>query len=111
MRGVKHITSGLVLVAVALCISLAVATAWAAGGGDTHAAAESAGHAAVEAAHGAADGHGEAAGGHGEAHGGSLSSEKLWDLLYRVLNFAVLIFILVKFGAKPIASGLSGRQK
>lgn len=43
--------------------------------------------------------------------GGSLSSEKLWDLFWRVLNFAVLVFILVKFAAKPIASGLSGRQK
>ncbi len=77
MRGVKHITSGLTLVAVALLLCLAVTTAWAAGGGE----------------------------------GGSLSSEKLWDLFFRILNFAVLIFILVKFGAKPIAEGLSGRQK
>ncbi len=45
------------------------------------------------------------------SEGGSLSSEKLMDLLWRVLNFAVLVFILVKFAAKPIASGLSGRQK
>ncbi|MBE0584471.1 MAG: ATP synthase F0 subunit B [Desulfofustis sp.] len=43
--------------------------------------------------------------------GGSLSSEKLWDLFWRVLNFAVLIFLLVKFGAKPIANSLGGRQK
>ena len=43
--------------------------------------------------------------------GGSLSSEKLWDLLWRVMNFAALMFILVKFGAKPIAEGLAGRQK
>lgn len=42
---------------------------------------------------------------------GSLSSEKLWDLFWRVINFAVLIFLLVKFGAKPIANGLGGRQK
>jgi F-type H+-transporting ATPase subunit b len=43
--------------------------------------------------------------------GGSLSSEKLWDLFWRVINFAVLIFLLVKFGAKPIANSLGGRQK
>ena len=35
----------------------------------------------------------------------------MWDLFFRILNFAVLVFILVKFGAKPIAEGLSGRQK
>ena len=45
------------------------------------------------------------------AEGGSLRPEKLWDLFFRVLNFAVLVFLLVKFGAKPIASGLAGRQK
>lgn len=43
--------------------------------------------------------------------GGSLSSEKLWDLFWRVINFAVLMFLLVKFGAKPIAGALGGRQK
>ncbi|MCF6290253.1 MAG: F0F1 ATP synthase subunit B [Desulfobacterales bacterium] len=43
------------------------------------------------------------------AHGG-VSSEKLWDLLWRTLNFAVLVFILVKFGAKPIASALRNRR-
>ncbi len=110
MRGVKHITSGLILVAVALWFSLAVSTAWAASDAG-HTPAEDAGH-AVEAdiLHTAADEHGAEAG-HGDAHGGSLSSEKLWDLFFRILNFAVLVFILVKFGAKPIAEGLSGRQK
>ena len=119
MRGVKHITSGLVLVAVALWFSLAVCTAWAAGGGDTHAAAESTGKAVAEATHGAADahgaaveeGHGAAEAGHGEAHGGSLSAAKLKDLGWRIVNFIALMIILVKFGAKPIASGLAGRQK
>jgi len=107
MRGVKHITSGLILVAVALCFSLAVATAWAASD-NGHAAAEDTGHTvAADITHTAAAEHGEA-----DAHGGgSLRPEKLWDLFFRVLNFAVLIFILVKFGAKPIASGLAGRQK
>ncbi len=107
MRGVKHITSGLILVAVTLCFCLAVSTVWAAGG-DGHAAADAGSH-AVEAAHGAADAHGDA---HGDGHhSSSLSSEKLWDLFFRVLNFAVLVLILVKFGAKPVAEGLSARQK
>jgi len=39
-----------------------------------------------------------------------LSVEKLWDFLWRTLNFAVLVFILVKFGAKPIGNMLKGRQ-
>ena len=56
----------------------------------------------------------------GEAHaassddghyGSSLSAEKLKDLLWRTLNFLVLIFILVKFLAKPVSSGLKGRQQ
>ena len=65
---------------------------------------------AADAAHGAADAHaaeGEDGGGHGE---GSLSSAKLKDLFWRVLNFIALMIILVKFGAKPIASALGGRQ-
>jgi F-type H+-transporting ATPase subunit b len=44
------------------------------------------------------------------AAGDSLSSEKLWDLFWRVINFAALMIILVKFGAKPIAAALAGRQ-
>jgi F-type H+-transporting ATPase subunit b len=50
-------------------------------------------------------GHGAAA-----AHGGGPSSEKLWDLLWRTLNFAALVLILVKFLAKPLANALKGRQ-
>nr|WP_320011625.1 ATP synthase F0 subunit B [uncultured Desulfobulbus sp.] len=62
------------------------------------------GHAAATDAHGAA--------GHGEAHGSnSLSPEKLKDLFWRAVNFLALIVLLVKFGAKPIVSGLSGRQQ
>ena len=76
---------------------------------DAHAAA--AGHEAAADAHGvAADAHGAA--GHGEAHGSnSLSPEKLKDLFWRTVNFLALIVLLVKFGAKPIVSGLSGRQQ
>lgn len=49
--------------------------------------------------------------GHGVEHKDSLSPEKLKDLMWRVLNFAVLLFILIKFGAKPIGAALSGRKK
>ncbi|ADW18792.1 H+transporting two-sector ATPase B/B' subunit [Desulfobulbus propionicus DSM 2032] len=78
---------------------------------DTHAAAPAAaGHEVAADTHGAkADAHGDA--GHGEAHGGSLSPEKLKDLFWRAVNFLALVVILVKFGAKPIMSGLSGRQQ
>jgi F-type H+-transporting ATPase subunit b len=107
MRGVKHITSGVILVAVALWFSLSVSSVWAAGG-DSHAAAESTGHAVADTAQAVEDGHDAAAETHG---GGSLAPKKLWDLLFRILNFAVLVFILVKFGAKPIAAALAGRQK
>ncbi|MBM9605114.1 F0F1 ATP synthase subunit B family protein [Desulfopila inferna] len=110
MRGVKHITSGLFLVAVALCFSLSVGNVWAVSG-DSHAAVESAGHGVASTALAVEDGH-AAEGATTEAHGGgSLAPDKLWDLFFRILNFAVLVFILVKFGAKPIASGLAGRQQ
>ena len=48
-----------------------------------------------------------------DAHGeyNSLAPHKIKDLGWRVMNFAVLVFILVKFGAKPIGSALSGRRK
>ncbi len=42
--------------------------------------------------------------------GGSLSQAKLMDLLWRALNFAALVWLLVKFGAKPIANALKSRQ-
>ncbi len=103
-RGVKQVTSVVLLVAVALWFSLAVSTVWASGG------EQAAGHAVAEATHAVEDSHAAAEGSHAAA-AGSLAPKKLWDLFYRILNFAVLIFILVKFGAKPIASALSGRQK
>jgi F-type H+-transporting ATPase subunit b len=40
-----------------------------------------------------------------------LSAEKLKDLFWRAVNFLALVIILVKFGAKPIKSALSGRQQ
>ncbi|MGV1100424.1 F0F1 ATP synthase subunit B [Thiovibrio sp. JS02] len=46
------------------------------------------------------------------AHGGGgVPPAKLWDLLYRALNFAGLVIILVYFLRKPIASGLSSRRE
>ena len=49
-----------------------------------------------------------AEGAHG---GGSLSPAKLKDLLWRVLNFAVLLVVLIKVLSKPIANGLRARQQ
>ncbi len=73
---------------------------------ETHAAATEHG---TDAAHGETDAH--AAEGDGGGHGeGSLSSAKLKDLFWRVINFIALMIILVKFGAKPIASALGSRQ-
>lgn len=48
---------------------------------------------------------------HGSDLSSSLSSKKLKDLFWRTVNFLALVVILVKFGAKPILSGLSGRQQ
>lgn len=46
----------------------------------------------------------------GGAHG-SLSPEKLKDLGWRVMNFAALMIILVKFLKKPLADGLKNRKE
>lgn len=135
MRGMKRTAGKSALFALVLWFALAVGSAWASdhaapGEGmptaDAHSSVEmkdykDAGHAVVtehadEAAaiHGeAAAGHGEAAVGHGDAHAAknSLSPAKLKDLGFRVMNFIVLLIILVKFGAKPIADGLSARRR
>ena len=80
---------------------------------DTHGGAT--GHAAVEAVTPENESHAvnthAAAAEHGEAHGGSLAPAKLKDLFWRTINFIALVILLVKFLAKPIATGLSGRQK
>jgi F-type H+-transporting ATPase subunit b len=44
-------------------------------------------------------------------HGGSLSPAKLKDLLWRTLNFAVLLIVLIKVLSKPVANGLRARQQ
>jgi len=51
-----------------------------------------------------------AEGAHGGA-GGSLSPAKLKDLLWRTLNFAVLLIVLIKVLSKPLANGLRARQQ
>lgn len=58
-----------------------------------------------------AEGHAAKGDGHGAGLSSSLSGEKLKDLFWRTVNFLALVVILVKFGAKPIISGLSGRQQ
>jgi len=40
-----------------------------------------------------------------------IPTTKWWDLLWRTLNFAVLLIVLIKVLAKPIANGLHARQK
>ena len=49
-----------------------------------------------------------AEGAHGE---GGISPEKWKDLLWRTLNFAVLIIVLIKVLSKPLANGLRARQQ
>ncbi|MEN8257481.1 MAG: ATP synthase F0 subunit B [Thermodesulfobacteriota bacterium] len=40
-----------------------------------------------------------------------LTPEKLWDLGWRAMNFAALMFILIYFLKKPIVDGLRGRRQ
>ncbi len=52
----------------------------------------------------------------GEGHGGAhhapmITAAKLKDLFWRTVNFIALVIILVKFLAKPIGNGLSGRRR
>jgi len=53
-------------------------------------------------------------GGHGEPAGPTfwgIPTAKWWDLLWRVMNFTVLLIVLVKVLSKPIANGLRARQQ
>jgi F-type H+-transporting ATPase subunit b len=88
-----------VLFAAVLWFSLALGSVvWASDAGSV---AKDSGHAVVAA--GASDA--------GHAVYNSLSPAKLKDLGLRVMNFVALMIILIKFGAKPIGSALSGRRK
>jgi len=111
MKRVQGMAKNCVLVAAVFWITLAVGNVWAS---DAASGAKDSGHAVVE--HSTAAGHGDAvAGDHGAAAGhavhDSLSPAKLKDLGLRVMNFVALMIILIKFGAKPIGSALSGRRK
>ncbi len=86
----------------ALSLGLVSVSAQTAEPAAEHAVAVENGH-AVES--GAVETHG------GAEHAGSLSAAKVKDLGWRVVNFIALMIILVKFGAKPIGSGLSSRRK
>lgn len=45
-------------------------------------------------------------GGHG---GGGISDHQMWDFIYRIMNFVVLVAVLVVVLRKPLKSGLSAR--
>ncbi|MDR0476760.1 MAG: ATP synthase F0 subunit B [Desulfobulbaceae bacterium] len=74
----------------------------------TSSPAEGTGH---EAAATAPASHGEAGatGHHGEA--GTVTKAQLNDLFWRVVVFAVLVILLVKFTAKPLGTALSARRQ
>lgn len=101
MIGVKKITGLISLLTLTLWFALSFGAAFASSDA-THAPA------AAEHAVAAADAHGADTGGHAVSN--SLSAAKLKDLGWRIVNFIALMIILVKFGAKPIGSGLSSRR-
>ncbi|MCP4338048.1 MAG: ATP synthase F0 subunit B [Desulfobulbaceae bacterium] len=107
MNGVKQIARLVSLLTLTLWFALSFGTAFASGQAANAPAAD---HAVVaESGHGTDAGSTDAQGGHVVPN--SLSAEKLKDLGWRVVNFIALMIILVKFGAKPIGSGLSARRK
>lgn len=114
MKKMERIARLFAMVA-ALCFVLSVGTVYASSSPPasdaSHAADAGTGHqVGKEQAKASAAAHEAAA--EAEGHGeGSLSSTKLKDLFWRVVNFIALMIILVKFGAKPIGSALAGRQK
>lgn len=67
---------------------------------------------AEEAGHGEPAVHGEAsAAGHGEDSHGGFSSEKLWNLFWRAMNFAILFIVLFFLLRKPLAQFLNNRRE
>ena len=101
MIRVKKIAGLISLLTLTLWFALSFGTAFASS--DTGHASGTAEHAVV-----AADAHAADTGGHVVSN--SLSAAKLKDLGWRIVNFIALMIILVKFGAKPIGSGLSARR-
>jgi F-type H+-transporting ATPase subunit b len=117
MKGVKRVARRTVLVAATLWFALSCGMVWATEPANPHMEAKAgqvvaAGAPTTKAAavthDGKAEGH--AAAEHGAVHHDSLSPAKLKDLGWRVMNFIALMIILIKFGAKPIAAGLSSRK-
>ena len=49
--------------------------------------------------------------GHESAHGGGESPERLWDLVYRVINAAAVILVLVLLVRKPLKQMLASRRQ
>jgi F-type H+-transporting ATPase subunit b len=104
MLRVKNIAGLISLLTLTLWFALSFGTAFASSDAATHAPAV-AEHAVV-----AADGHAADAVAGEHVVPNSLSAAKLKDLGWRIVNFIALMIILVKFGAKPIGSGLSARR-
>jgi F-type H+-transporting ATPase subunit b len=78
-------------------------------GGYNDAGALTEAHGTAEHAEHAAAGHKE---GHGEGHAAPMITKaKLWDLFWRALNFAALVFIMVKLLSKPVTVALGGRRQ
>ena len=50
-----------------------------------------------------------ASGGGEGAKGGGISDHQMWDFIYRIMNFVVLVAVLVVVLRKPLKSGLSSR--
>jgi F-type H+-transporting ATPase subunit b len=118
MKGVKRVARGTILVVVTLWFALSFGTVWATenvnpdmAGKTSQAVVAEEGHAkdAATVVHQEAKTSGHEAAEHGEEHP-AITKAKLMDLGFRFMNFAVLVFILVYYGAKPIAAGLSSRK-
>lgn len=117
MKAVKRIARGTLLVMVALVFSLSVGTVWAAEQAAPNTPAKT-----VEAAAApqqtkeakAVVQKGEKTVEHATAEQEKeepiVTKRGLKDLLWRCINFAALVIILVKFGAKPIGASLSERK-
>lgn len=109
MKKEKHIARLISLLTLTLWLALSFGTVLAsdkpahAPAADQAVTAESThvGDAAAAPAHGAEGGH---------VVRNSLSAAKVKDLGWRIVNFIALMIILVKFGAKPIGSGLAARR-
>lgn len=118
MKGVKRVARGSLLVVVTLWFALSFGTVWATENVNPDMAGKTSQAVTAEAqtkdttamAHEEGKTVEHATAEHGAEKHPMITAAKLKDLGFRIMNFAVLIFILVKFGAKPIAAGLSSRK-